>query len=262
MKCGASLLLIFLISIISAAQSIEKIVLGEQPVYFVTKTDSPVIIDDKMTEAIWKNAEARNLNNFYKVEKPDDKQQTTFRMVWDDKNIYVFFHFEDKFITAREKNRDGQPYHDDCGEIFMIPAPDSLDSHFGFELNLYKASNDFVYFNNYYDGKDYVLKAFNPTFEVETFYDGTVNDNSDEDKGWSLEMAIPFSTFESMKTLPPVKNGTQWAFMAVRQDRNELESDRISTSTLFPISDFSKGLHQSKHFGLMQFVEKIAIEHK
>jgi hypothetical protein len=237
------------------AQSEKKISLGEQAVFKIVKAKEPIIVDGKMTETIWKKTEARNLENFYRLEVPADKQQTTFRMAWDDENLYLFFHFEDKFITAREKKRDGQPYLDDCGEIFIIPVPDSLDTHFGFELNLYKASNDFIYFNDYYKGQDYVLKAFNPEFEVETSYEGTINNNSDEDVGWSLEMAIPFTNFYSLKSLIPVKSGNQWAFLAVRQDRNELEGTRHSTSTLFPIYDISKGVHQSNHFGLMQFVE-------
>jgi hypothetical protein len=258
MKSGRTffLLLIFcLFAILSVAQSEKKISLGEQAVFKIVKTKEPIIVDGKMTETIWKKTEARNLENFYRLEVPADKQQTTFRMAWDDENLYVFFYFEDKFITAGEKNRDGQPYLDDCGEIFIIPVPDSLDTHFGFELNLYKASNDFIYFNDYYKGQDYVLKAFNPEFEVETSYEGTINDNSDEDVGWSLEMAIPFTNFYSLKSLVPVKSGNQWAFLVVRQDRNELEGTRHSTSTLFPIYDISKGVHQSNHFGLMQFVE-------
>lgn len=258
MKFGKSflLLLIFcLFDLLLVAQSEQKNSLGEQAVFKVVKTKEPVIIDGIMTEAIWEKAEAQNLDNFYSLEVPGDKQQTTFRMAWDDENLYVFFHFEDKFITAREKNRDGQPYLDDCGEIFIIPVPDSLDSHFGFELNLYKASNDFVYFNDYHNGKDYVLKAFNPGFEVETSYKGTINNNSDEDESWSLEMAIPFTNFYSLRSISSIENGSQWAFLAVRQDRNELEGTRHSTSTIFPIYDISKGVHQSNHFGLMQFVE-------
>lgn len=248
-------LLVCLIHMIGLAQAQNKIALGEQTVFKVIKTDQPIVVDGKMTESIWGKAESRNLDHFYKINVPSDKQQTTFRMCWDDKNLYVFFHFEDKFITAREKNRDSQPYLDDCGEIFLIPVPDSLDTHFGFELNVYKASNDFVYFNNYFKGKDYVLRAFNPVFEVETSYEGTINDNSDEDKSWSLEMAIPFSNFYAVQSIFPVGIGSRWAFLAVRQDRNELEGDRHSTSAIFPIYDISKGVHQSNRFGLMQFVE-------
>jgi len=234
------------------AQSGDKLVMGEQVVCKIVKTKEPIIVDGQMTEAIWRKTEAIKLDHFYRLEASDVKQQTNFRMAWDDENLYVFFYFVDKYLNAKQMKRDGQPYLDDCGEIFIIPVPDSLDTHFGFELNLYKASNDFVYFNNYYKEKDYVLKAFNPEFSVETSYEGTINNNSDKDVAWSLEMAIPFINFYSLRN--PAKNGSKWAFMVVRQDCNAFE-DRPSTSTIFPIYDISKGVHQSKHFGLMQFVE-------
>lgn len=253
-----SLLLFSVLSLLFActdAPSQKKVLLGEHKVFKVIKTKEKMLVDGKMTEAIWEKAETRELNNFYRFKVPSDKQQSTFSMVWDEKNLYVFFHFEDKFITARETKRDGQPYMDDCGELFIIPVPDSLDSHIGFEVNPYLAANDFIFFNNYYQGKYYVFKAFNPDYKVETHITGTLNNNTDEDKSWTLEMAIPLSIFYSQRKPGPVKKGNKWAFMAVRNDRNELKGNRIATSTLFPIYDISKDVHQSNHFGLMEFVE-------
>ena len=173
----------------------------------------------------------------------------------DDKNLYAFFKCEDKYITAHETERDGKPYFDDCAEVFLIPAPDSLDMHFCFELNLYKAANDLLFFNNFRNGKNGVVKAYNPDFEVEVTIDGTVNDNSDIDRGWTMEFALPLSIFSNLETFYPVKAGTQWAFLAIRQERNDATGNRRSTSTLFPIYDISKSVHQPEHFGLLEFVE-------
>lgn len=208
-----------------------------------------------MDEKEWSSTESGTLQYYCNVERPDDEQNTTFRMLWDENSLYVFFHCEDKYLTVRETERDGQPFFDDCAEIFLIPVPDSLDTHFGFELNLNKASNDFIYFNDYYKGEDGILKAFNPDFEAEISYAGTINNNSDEDQSWTLEMAIPLKAFNSMTTFEPVKPGSQWAFLAVRQDRNDSTGNRRSTSTLFPIYDISKNVHQVNRFGLMEFVE-------
>ena len=234
-------------------QSEKRLSLGEQPIFRVLKVNENMNIDGEMNEVVWSKTEKRDLDYFYKVDVATDKQRTTFRMAWDEENLYVFFQCEDKFITARETNRDGQPYFDDCAEIFLIPVPDSLDTHFGFELNLYKASNDFVYFNNYYGGEDNILKAFNPDFRVAVTYDGTLNNNTDIDRGWTMELAIPLSTFNSLGSIVPAKKGNQWAFLAIRQDRNDLEGNRRSTSTIFPIYDSS--VHQSNRFGFMEFVD-------
>lgn len=229
--------------------------MGEQPIFKATKTSETILVDGKMDEEIWEKTESRTLDYFYRVEKSDDQQQTTFRMLWDEQNLYLFYEMQDKFLTVRETERDGEPYFDDCAEIFFITAPDSLDAHFGYELNLNKASNDFIYFNDYYNGKDVVFKTFSPDFEVEVTYDGTINNNSDVDTGWTMELAIPISNFGELGQIEPIKKGSSWAFLAIRQDRNDVEGNRRSTSTIFPIYDISKNVHQANRFGLVRFVE-------
>ena len=253
--------LLFSLVVISAspllAQSADdkKLSLGEQPVFKVTRTTEAITVDGKMDESIWAKTEARTFDYFYRAEKPDDSQQSKLRMLWDDENLYVFFEMKDKYLTSRETKRDGQPYFDDCAEIFIITVPKDLDTHFGYELNLNKASNDFVFFNEFYKGRSAVLKSFNPEFKVEVTYDGTVNDNSDEDQGWTMELALPIANFDSLANFVPVKAGNRWAFLAVRQDRNDAEGNRRSTSTIFPIYDINKNVHQPNRFGLMEFVK-------
>lgn len=256
-----SLLFFFLAcSFLGFAQTDAKLVLGQQPLFKVFKTGETIVVDGKMEEDIWQKTESRTLDYFYRVEKSDDEQQTTFRMLWDETHLYLFYEMKDKFLTARETKRDGEPYLDDCAEIFFITVPDSLDTHFGYELNLNKASNDFIYFNDYHDGKDVVYKSFNPEFEVEVTYEGTINDNSDIDVGWTMELAIPISNFGELGQLAPIASGTRWAFLAIRQDRNDPEGNRRSTSTIFPIYDISKNVHQANRFGLMEFVDKYVIK--
>lgn len=237
------------------AQSDEPDVLVENPVFKVSRATEEIVVDGKLSEEIWKTAEARTLEYFYRADQPDDRQRTTLRMLWDDENLYLFYQMEDKYLTARETERDGQPYFDDCAEVFFIPVPEGLDTHFGYELNLYKASNDFVYFNEFYNGRSGILKTFNPEFKVEVTYDGTLNDHSDEDRGWTMELAIPISSFDGLGKFVPVKSGNRWSFLAVRQDRNDSEGNRRSTSTIFPIGNIDKNVHQPNRFGLMEFVD-------
>lgn len=233
----------------------ENKYIGESPVFKVSKTEETMIVDGKMDEAIWSKTEVKSFDNIYQNLKPNDYQKSFFRMLWDDKNLYVFFEFEDKYLTVRETKRDGAPFFDDCAEIFIIPVPEQLNTHFGFELNLNKASNDFVYFNKYYNNTNIALKTFNPEFEAEVTFNGTINDNTDIDKGWTMEMKIPLSVFGFLGEFVPVKAGNKWTFLGLRQDRNDAEGDRRSTSTLFPIADFSKNVHEPTDFGLMEFVD-------
>ena len=236
-------------------QSEKELSIGEQSIFKVSKATDSIVIDGKMDEASWNKTESRTFNYIYKVENPSDKQKSTLRMLWDETNLYLFYQFEDKYLTARETKRDGKPFFDDCAEIFIIPVPDSLDTHFGFELNINKAVNDFLYFNNYYKGNNIALKTFNPDFRAEVTYNGTINDNSDEDQGWTMEIEIPISVFGFLGEFEPVQKGSKWAFLAIRQDRNDMDGERRVTSTIFPIYDIKKDVHQPNRFGLMEFVD-------
>ena len=238
-----------------SAQQEKRLSFGEQEVFKASKANSTITIDGNLNEEDWQRTESRTLDYFYRVEKPTDRQKTVFRMLWDKENLYVFFACEDLYITARETKRDGRPYLDDCAEIFLIPAPDSCNMHYGFELNLYKASNDFIYINNFYQGKRASVYSYDPDFEVEVTVDGTINDNSDLDKGWTMEMAIPIKLFRGSDRYSKVKAGNQWGFLAIRQERNEVEGRRRITSTIFPIYDIEKDVHQPNRFGLLEFVE-------
>jgi len=226
-----------------------------QKTYSVYKANSDIIIDGKGNDKAWANAEERSFNNFYDIERPTDKQFTKFKMMWDDENLYLLYQCEDKYITARETERDGVPFLDDCVEIFLIPADTKLNMHLGFEINPYKASNDFIYLNKIHKNKKMVIKSYSPNFDVEVTIDGTINDNSDIDNGWTLEMAIPLKAFHISGNYTPIAEGVKWNFFALRKDRNDIECDRVSQSTIFPTVRKHQQVHNKNHFGLMEFMK-------
>lgn len=227
---------------------------AEDRVFYASKARTPVEIDGKIDKA-WESTKSASLDHYRRDEKPSDRQKSKFRMMWDEENLYVLFQCKDKYITAREIRRDGQPYFDDCAEIFLIPANAQLDMHYGFELNLYKASNDFIFLNNFHEDRHALIKSYNPDFDVEVSIDGTMNDNSDEDRGWIMEMAIPLKLFEGINTFSPVMPGNRWVFQAIRQDRNDSTGNRRSWSTLFEVNPDHPNVHEPEDFGYLEFVE-------
>jgi hypothetical protein len=174
-------------------------------------------------------------------------------MLWDDTNLYLFYAFEDTALEARETRYDAAPYLDDCAEFFCLPVPDSLYMHFGFEVNITKVKYDYIVLWQFYNNRSIFIPDYNPEYEVGVTYDGTINDDTDTDKGWTMEYVIPLSVFRGFSTRGLA--GKKWAFQAVRQDRN-LVNDRFrSTSTLFPTYDIRLDVHPPNRFGLMEFID-------
>lgn len=109
-----------------------------------------------------------------------------------------------------------------------------------------------MYLINFYNNEFAPLKGFNPEFEVEFKVDGTLNDNSDIDKGWMMELAILINTFKGVDRFFPVKAGSQWKFLELKQDRNDAEDNLHKASTIFPTE---KDIHDTNFFELLEFLE-------
>lgn len=248
-----SFMFLLLINMPLFSQTKKELVLGEQPLYKVLKTTDSMVADGKMDEASWKNAEIRSFDYFFRKDKKADEQKTTFRMLWDDKNLYLFYEFEDTSLTARETQHDGRTYLDDCAEFFCLPIPDSLNMHFGFEVNISKVKYDYIVLWQFHNNRSVFIPSYDPDYNVGVTYDGTINDDTDTDKGWTMEYTIPLTAFRGF-SIQNLK-GKKWAFQAVRQDRNLVDDRFRSTSTLFPTYDIELDVHPPNRFGLMEFTD-------
>ena len=254
---GKIAMVIFILAITQQVlgQNERQLVIGQQPVYRVARATEPITVDGKMDEAAWKKAQVVSFDHFFRTDKPVDKQKTKFRMLWDSTSLYLFYDCEDTSLTVRETKPDARPYLDDCAEFFVVPVPDSIYMHFGFEvnLNLLKAAYDYIVLWRYYNNRTIFIRGYNPEYKVEATYDGTINDEKDKDKGWKMEFQIPFTTLSDFQNFYRPHPGVRWAFQAVRQDRNLVDDRFRSTSTLFPIYDFRLDVHQPAQFGLLEF---------
>lgn len=220
----------------------------------VYKTSESITIDGKADEACWETAQELSLEHYYLTEKLSDKQKTSLKLLWDEKHIYAFFECRDRYINARETERDGEPYFDDCAELFFIPTADVIQMHFGFEINLLHVANDFVFMNKLFRDKGVAVTGYNPVYQVATQIKGTMNDNSDNDRGWTMEIAIPLAELSTSRVIPAVKEGSSWLFMSVRKDRNESEGKRAAMATLFPLKeDKGMAVHEPDSFGTLIF---------
>ena len=85
----------------------SKQISGEEkgfPSYSVTRTTVPIVIDGKLDEADWKRAEERTMLDAYTG--GETPQKSTFRMLWDDKFLYVGVYFEDHDAWATYTGED------------------------------------------------------------------------------------------------------------------------------------------------------------
>jgi hypothetical protein len=211
---------------------------NEIKAYTAFHTAGPVTIDGKLDEPSWKNA-ATSPRFVDILTGSSPIHDTRASVLWDQEYLYVAYRIEEPFVHARFTNHNDFVYQDNDVECF-IAGP---DAYYEFEINAFNTCYEvFFAWNdtfkssglaNYPEFKGATLVPFNgvgftnhprggrvgnfnyglPGLKKGVHVDGTVNDDSDRDRGWTVELAFPWQSLKWLATdgraLPP-KSGDVW----------------------------------------------------
>ncbi len=179
----------------------------QPPSYTAYRSASPIVIDGKLDEPAWFVAPDAGAFHF-PWWKSGAKERSIAKLLWDDQNLYVAHISEDQFITAKHRERDGRIPEDDCFEIMIAPNPATPNIYFNLEWNVIGGLVD----NFRPDGP---TKPRAPVWnaegvEIAGHYSGTLNDDSDRDRYWLVEVKIPLSNFAKVAARIPPSAGERW----------------------------------------------------
>ena len=215
-----SLFLLLVVAGVAVAAPLTELTdLPPLPTYHIHRAPRPIAIDGRIDPAEWQAAETVELTSWW-PKQTGLRQKTTVRLLWDDVFLYVSYDCVDQDITAHYQNRDDPTYKDDCCEIFIAPHPGKPSTYFGFEMNARAVMYDYVYA---YAAGTLFRRWDLPYYQLMTGLDGTLNMRGDVDRGWQLEVAIPFSGLDDLTDVP--KPGKIWKAQICRWDGTE--PDRV-----------------------------------
>ena len=131
-------------------------------------------------------------------------------MLWDDEYLYIAAELEEPHVWATLTEHDSVIFHDNDFEVFLNPSGDGRN-YFEFEINALNTGWDLFLPKPYREGG----KADNsweiPGLRTAVAIDGTLNDPSDRDRGWTVEIAFPWTAFASRAPVtPPQARSMQW----------------------------------------------------
>ncbi len=179
--------------------------------YVCYRTPVPVVADGRLDEEAW--AKAPWTEYFRDIEgsaKPDPKYRTRAKVLWDDENIYFAAELEEPHVWAKLMQRDTIIYYDNDFEIFIDPDGDT-QMYYEFEVNAFGTPWDLLMTKPYRDGGLPIFAWDIAGLEVGVHVDGTINDPSDIDKGWTVEITMPLKMLRECDTsgrLP--EPGAKW----------------------------------------------------
>jgi hypothetical protein len=231
--------------------------------YTAYRTDVPITIDGKLDEAAWKRAPLSP--RFVDILSGGRTIHGTHAAVlWDEENLYVAFRVEEPFVRAKYTNRNDPIYYDNDVEVFIA----GRDAYYEFEVNAFNTTYEaFFIWKDAYEKGGFAkatefsldkLKPFNgvgftnhprggrlgqfdwsfPGKRTAVVIDGTINNDTDRDRGWTVELALPwkgmawlakagqrarppkegevwrmdFSRFNTYKEAPPAKDSGGWVW--------------------------------------------------
>jgi hypothetical protein len=241
-------LLILLLAAASAwaqSQELPTRALPPVPLYEVKRAATPITVDGKVDDAAWRTA------NVMEFQFPWDfqtgaKQKTRARVLWDDQYLYVSYEAEDTDITAPHTQRDDPTYQDDAVEIFINPSP-AQHLYYGLEMNARGILYDYFCVYPLYYVKDFDMKGV----KIAAVQDGTMDHPGDQDRGWSLEVAIPWENFHDLaRKLPPDAN-SEWTANLNRWD-GVAPNRRLSQWSDSGLKETNP--HNPGRFGRLRFV--------
>ena len=231
--------------------------------YVCYKASTPILIDGKLNDSAWVNS--KWTESFVDIEgnlKPEPFYDTKVKMLWDDNYFYFGAEMEEPHVWATLIARDAVIFKDNDFEIFLDPDGDT-HNYYELEVNALETEWDLILFKPYHDDSKVALDSWDiPGLITKVHVNGTINDPSDLDKGWSVEIAIPWkSLVGNYRSNNPPKEGEQWKvnFSRVQWDVDIVENQYVKTdSPEFNWVWSPQGLiymHMPDLWGLVQFTE-------
>lgn len=174
------------------------------PTYVCGRADSPPHIDGIGDDKVWK--EARELSPLRDIEGAAIPHECRIKMAWDATHLYIFADMDEKHLWATQTEHDSVIYRDPDFEVFIDPDGDGLN-YIELEINALNTTWDLFIPRPYRFNSPYILHDWEiPGLKHAVHRRGTLNDASDTDAGWSVELAIPWSSITGHANQP--RHGT------------------------------------------------------
>lgn len=176
--------------------------------YVAFKTTEVISIDGILDERAWDMAPWTD--PFVDIEGGKTPKYTTqMKILWDENYLYFMAKLEEPHVWGTLKQRDTVIFYNNDFEIFIDPDGDT-HNYVEFEMNVLNTVWDLFltapYRNNPKVLNQWDMKGILSAVSIQ----GTLNNPSDIDRGWQLEVAIPRTVFNEVTQMNDHLAGEFW----------------------------------------------------
>lgn len=254
---------------LTKAQRLDSYPIPHPAGYVCYRASDNMVIDGKLDEKSWQDAEWTS--DFKDIE--GDKKSVPYfkthaKMLWDDNYLYIAAELEEKHIWGYLKKRDTVIFYDNDFEVFIDPNGDN-HLYYEYEMNALNTVWDLMLVKPYRDGGPAINSwDISGLLSGVQIY-GTINNPSDEDDKWTLEIAFPWSVLEEAASHRGHPNdGEQWRISFSRVEwevdvegslykkRVDENDKRLPENNWTWPSQGKINMHRPETWGYVQFTSK------
>ncbi|MSR31016.1 MAG: hypothetical protein EXR99_05860 [Gemmataceae bacterium] len=234
--------------------------------YVCLRSQGKLLIDGKLDDPAWENAPwSEPFTDIEGDKKPAPLQRTRMKMLWNDEGLIIAAQLDEAHLWATLTQHDSVIFHDPDFEVFLDPDGDNF-LYGELELNALNTTWDLLLPKPYKDGG----RALNGWeiigLKTAVHIQGTLNQASDKDQGWSVEILWPWEGIKELtpKPVPPM-DGDQW----------RINFSRVEWDTVIKNGKYEKvkgkpeynwvwspqgviDMHRPEKWGYVQFSQKTA----
>jgi predicted esterase len=177
------------------------------------RTKVPIQVDGVMASSEWDHADWTD--EFVDIQGPSHsapRYSTRAKLLWDEEFLYIAAQLTEPHLQGTLRDHDTVIFQDNDFEVFIDPDGDN-HRYAELEMNALNTTWDLFLDRPYKDGgnadNSFEIAGLKTAVQLR----GTLNDPSDVDDGWSVEIAIPWPSFQAITHVAcPPKNGDDWRF--------------------------------------------------
>jgi hypothetical protein len=178
----------------------------------------------RLDDPAWANAQWTDV--FVDIEgdkKPKPMWDTRVKMLWDREFFYIGARLTEPHVWATLTEHDSVIFRDNDFEVFIDPDGDN-HQYYEYEINALGTDWDLRLVKPYRDGGPALNEWEIPGLRKAVDVQGTINDHSDKDEWWGVELAFPWKVLQEFSQVPaPPRAGDQWRvnFSRVQWDTDD-----------------------------------------
>jgi hypothetical protein len=181
-------------------------------VYYCPRAAGLILIDGNLSEAAWDDAPwSSDFVDILGAGAPEPRYVTAVKLLWDSEFLFIAAVLEEPRLQSSVAGRDAYIFQQDNDfEVFIDPDGDT-HNYFEFGINALNTVYDLLLTRPYRDGGQALFGWNFARIRHAVRLGGSLNDDSDTDEGWLVELAIPWSALaEAAGVAVPPEAGEYW----------------------------------------------------